>query len=401
MNFNDEPKLFHYTCKLKDNKKISDAGYCDPYTGGNSFDKKRSEMKALGEAIERYSLSIYKNSNLITTSYEKIKNKALNPNDVVVVSKKQLAKKQYEKFRIDEKSKIRWARGYSIKQKKNIYVPAQMVYVPYAYFKGEKLIQLPITTGAATSTTMSGAIYRGICEIVERDAYMIAYLNKLKLKKISNSHPLIKDIAKYFERYNLELHLFETTTDINIPCFMGILIDRTGEGPAVSVGLSANLDAETAAIGAIEEAQHSRPWMREMYLKGDRFKGSWKNLTSLEQRGLLWYDQKMIKYLDFWLKIKGKKWKIQKRKSKGTIQDLKTALNRLKNKETIVVDCTIPEIRRKGFKVVKVIIPELHPLFLFENVKYLGGKRIYEVPPKLGYKRKTEVQLNKIPHPFL
>jgi hypothetical protein len=36
-----------------------------------------------------------------------------------------------------------------------------------------------------------------------------------------------------------------------------------------------------------------------------------------------------------------------------------------------VADITLPEIKEKGFEVLKVVIPELHPLYLDENAKAL------------------------------
>ena len=36
-----------------------------------------------------------------------------------------------------------------------------------------------------------------------------------------------------------------------------------------------------------------------------------------------------------------------------------------------VADITLPEIKEKGFEVLKVIIPELHPLYLDERAKAL------------------------------
>jgi ribosomal protein S12 methylthiotransferase accessory factor len=56
-----------------------------------------------------------------------------------------------------------------------------------------------------------------------------------------------------------------------------------------------------------------------------------------------------------------------------------------------------------GFRVVKVVIPNLHPLYLDEKHPYLGGKRLYDVPVKLGFLKnpRKEDEFNKISHPFL
>ncbi len=71
--------------------------------------------------------------------------------------------------------------------------------------------------------------------------------------------------------------------------------------------------------------------------------------------------------------------------------------------EIVYVDISNNKLKKYGIKVVKVIIPQLQPLYLDERYPYLGGTRLYEVPIKLGFLKtaKQENELNKIPHPFL
>jgi hypothetical protein len=40
----------------------------------------------------------------------------------------------------------------------------------------------------------------------------------------------------------------------------------------------------------------------------------------------------------------------------------------------LVTDITLPEIKRNGFETLKIVIPELHPLYLDE-----GAKSLYSV----------------------
>jgi len=115
----------------------------------------------------------------------------------------------------------------------------------------------------------------------------------------------------------------------------------------------------------------------------------------------------MIKHLDFLLKNKNSKniCKIPLKLVSNNSKSFEKTLMILKKHklEMAFVDVTTPEINKIGFKVVKVIIPELQPLYLDENFKYLGGKRLYSMSKILGYtKNETkEEDLNKIPHPFL
>ena len=55
-------------------------------------------------------------------------------------------------------------------------------------------------------------------------------------------------------------------------------------------------------------------------------------------------------------------------------------------------------LRELGFNSVKVIIPQLVPLYLREIFLPAGAERLRNVPPKLG--RTASPVLNKFAHPF-
>jgi ribosomal protein S12 methylthiotransferase accessory factor len=70
--------------------------------------------------------------------------------------------------------------------------------------------------------------------------------------------------------------------------------------------------------------------------------------------------------------------------------------------EVIAADLTTPDIREAGFTVVRVLIPQLQPLSQNHNIRFLGTKRLYEVPLRMGYmtKRRDETEITNLPHPF-
>lgn len=409
--YTDEPKFYQYTAQLCDVGLFSDVHTHDKFVGGASLIEEYAMMKTIGEAVERYCLSIYKKYNLFYESYENIKNIALNPCEVVSFSKQQFGLPEFKNFKLDNNSKLYWTIGYSIFRKKYIFVPAQLVYVPYK-FENEKIIRFPITTGAASGSSLAGALFRGICEVVERDAFMINYLNQLSGKLVDTAafnNDAINKMMEEYKNYNIETCVFDITTDTNIPTMMCILIDRSGEGPAVSVGLKCHLNPREAIIGCLEEAQPARPWIRSMMLKGEHnlknVKKQMKTISTVEERGILWSDRDMVKHLNFLFK-KRKFVRIKNHTTylgKSIIENLKILLNTLQNKvsDIIFVDVTTADIRKLGFKVVKLIIPNLQPLYLDERYRYLGGGRLYKVPQIMGYGKGSKNMLNDIPHPFL
>ncbi len=402
--YNDEPKIFAYTGTYKSRYKKSTDIAC-----GFSFNKKVALMRVLGEGIERYCLEHYKPKISFIGSLQDNNKDYLDPYSICAFSKKQLAEGNFKKFRIHNKALFRWTKGFSLKRKKNLLVPAQLVSFNYAPIKNEPTILPPISTGTATGLSLDDAVYRGICEIVERDSFIISYLNKLPSPHVNLNS--IKDIRiqrilNKLRRYKLEIIVLDITTDLKIPAFVALTLDRTGLGPAVSVGLKAGFDIKESIIGAIEESLMTRSWMRDkfIYLNPD-YKPD-KTIQRLEDRAYFWFPVDMIKELDFWLENKNIKRftddELNFAKNKNKLNRAITLIEK-NNMEIIYVDITHKAIKKNGFWVIRTIISQLHPLYLDEQYPYFGGRRLYEVPVKMKFfKRfKSESQLNKIPHPFL
>lgn len=403
ISYNDEPKLYGYTVYFKD--KHSKAENEGAGAAGISFDKKKALSKVLGETVERYSLSINNNKKFIYSSFNKLvklnKSALVDPKDLILFSDK----KRY--IHDLDKKKLHWVEGKSLISNKKILVPAQLVYVPYLYQDSEPILRFPISTGAAAGMTLTDALYRGICEVIERDAFMIAYLNKIPSPQINLS--AIKDrsiynITNVFKRYKLELITIDLTNDLEIPTFAAIIFDQTGIGPAVSVGLKAGFDIKETIIGAIEESLMVRFWTRDEFAYINSSYRESKIIKTIEDRARFWFRLSSIKYLDFWLNSKTPK--------KTNIQGIKHLDNNLenivkflrqKNVEIIYVDITDKTVRKYDFVVVKVIIPQLQPLYLEEGYSYLREDRLYNAPVEMGFSQKSKKkgQLNKIPHPFL
>lgn len=404
--YNDEPKLFAYSATYKPQYK-----YNKDVASGFSFFKNVAIMKVLGEGIERYCLDHYYPDNLVFSKSEEIKFHHLDPLKTISFSSRQLKKKEFNKFRINEKSKFGWIKGISLNQKESVLMPSQLVIFNYKILDGEPQISLPMSTGAALGLSLTDALYRGICEVVERDAFMISYLNRLnspRLDLFSIKDAAINEIIEIYNRYRLELFVIDITTDLQIPAFAAITLDRTGLGPAVSMGLKAGLNIKETIIGAIEESLMTRSWERDNFIYGNSFEkqdSKRKEDSDLVEKAHYWFSISKIKYLNFWLNNRNIL-RLNKRtlniKHENMLNKVVNLLQR-KSMEIFYVDITDKKIKEYGFTVVKVVIPQLQQLYLNEKYPYLGGKRLYTVPVDMGFlkKPKHEHELNKIPHPFL
>ena len=404
----DEPQFFQFSADLNSHFARSDSrDFTSRASGFSVFSEEVAFLKCCGESIERYCNHVFfKNSVKYVGSFSNISQKACNPQEVASFSNRQ--RKENPSLKLDKNSVFRWTEGKSLLNGEKVLIPSQLIYLSYPRLKEEPIIYPSISTGAAGGGRLSAAIIRGIYEIVERDSYMIHYLNKIPsprvdLKNINNSK--IQKLLKIAKRYKLEIVSVDITTDLQIPAYASIVIDRTEIGKAISVGLKANLDKIQAIIGSINEAFHTRPWMRREYEKREGKIGRIKldEISSFIDRGLLWYPKAAIKKLDFWLR-NPKTLKVGGSQSELTSGEQLRYLIYLLKKHTCdayFVDIAVPPLKKFGYFVAKVIMPQLHPVYLNEKYCCLGGKRLYEIPKKLGFEVKEESELNQYPHPFL
>lgn len=410
----DEPKIFmaYASCGdllLESSKNNGTYRKWKGFGGADFFYKEKAVLRCLGEAVERTCLGYYREKDIVCASYKELESSAVNPREFVSFSKNQISDQAFKNCVFDENTKFGWVLGKSLINEKKLFVPAQLVYLSYRFRQNEPIIRRTNSTGAAAYTNRDEAIYRGICEAVERDAVMIYYLNKISPPIIdlasSEDEELIM-VDKRFRRKNLELYVLDLKTDIDIPVFGTLLIDRAG-GPAVAFASKSDFDSKKAVLGSIDEAVRIWCGKRRKMTENPDFssiEARAHEIYDLTERGLLWAQAKMIKHIEFL--TYGKKKSFELTNSTGTSSKrLNLALNYFrKNKiEVVSVDITAPAASKLGFFAFMTIIPKLQPLYLDERYRCWGGERLYNVPVKLGYLKEPnkEEELNQITHPYV
>lgn len=380
------------------------------FTGGSYFfNAEQAFRSALAETLERYSLCVfYENKIIIRGSYKQLKKRgAVDPSRFRYLSKNQLAKnkelaKQYVDF--DENTQFSWLEARSLIDGKPALVPAQLACFGFKRPASEPYLRETNTNGAGAGDTWERAVYAGICEAVERDALLIHYLNRLSPPEIDKStipDNEIQTILDKCRRYGIEIHLFDVTTDIGVPTILCLVLDRSGKNIAVRVSGKADFDVTQAIYGALKEGliRHSSSLPLEQALKPV----SPQDLDVIS-RVYYWGDPNMLSEIDFWLKGKLKPMP----ENNFVNKDFRTKLEALKavfekhKLDSYVVDVTSPIARKVGLYVAMTLTPDLCPLYLYEKNKYLGARRLYEVPVRMGYfaEPKKEEDLNQIPHPI-
>jgi ribosomal protein S12 methylthiotransferase accessory factor len=268
---------------------------------------------------------------------------------------------------------------------------------------------MELNNGAASHTSRVEAILGGIFEVIERDGLMIMWFNRLSMPKISMDSlpPETIQIARKVNDFGFDVIIQNITTDIGVPAFCVLIVNRHNKKPALFSGAGCHLNPEIALMKSLREALRFFTYNLANPKKIEEVKIlGFSELRSPGDHGNLYFAPEMLKHFDFILESNRYQSldEVKDSSKKDPVSDLKYCLDifRKEKMDVIAVDCTSSDVANTGLYVVKVIIPGMHPIGFGVHNQRLGGRRLYNVPKELGYTKQPirEEDLNMIPHFF-
>ena len=180
---------------------------------GKGATKSQAKASAIMESFERYSAeqSQTHQNKMITGVFEGSGNdldRYISPSALIL-----------PRLNFDpETAELEWIQCTNISDDSEVLVPANAIYHPYTPDNGVKLFQSN-TNGLASGNKLEEAVFHGMMEVVERDAWSI-YESKHQLKPDINcdntENLLIKNILAMFEEAGISIKIVDLTADIEI-----------------------------------------------------------------------------------------------------------------------------------------------------------------------------------------
>jgi len=383
------------------------------YGDAASIDPKRAIMKAVGESIERYCPANFNYEDFILAAYSDLDCEAVHPADFALFSDKQYAEPDFPFVRLTASTPLRWVSAYSITHDQPVLVPASFVYIPY-YFDPlhEARSHNPISTGLACGSNLAPAIYKAILEVIERDAFMIMWQNQLPCTRIDLStvqDSFIQSMLNELAVLPAECQAYLISSDIEVPVIMVLLRNTSGPPPLTIMAISVDLDPQKALMLALEEVSLGWVGIGRYALSQKDYKPEkdYQNIDTVILHALAHaVDPALGKTLEF-INSSDRQISLQDIKNICTddmVQNIRTLVDKLDQKDlnVVVKDLTTVDVDEAGFKVIRAVVPGMQPLDVNHARRYLGGKRLYEVPCQMGLKSQplTEEELNPFPHMF-
>jgi ribosomal protein S12 methylthiotransferase accessory factor len=268
---------------------------------------------------------------------------------------------------------------------------------------GERFV-LPISTGCAAHVSLEKALLGGLCEVIERDAISLTWLQQLALPRLElDALPSWAD--EYVARnerhqHDVETLFFDATTELGVPTIYALQIAPHNEAVATLVMCSTELDPAVAVTKIMRESASSRTSLQRPQACPE----SWDDFLDVFHGATFMGRRAQLPAFDF-LRHSPRRRQLSDLPVLTTgdeRQDLANLLARLQahEMEAFAVDLTTDEARRAGMWVVRTIIPALQPLSFSYRARFLGHPRLYDAPRLLGYPVRSEAEINPWPQPF-
>ncbi|MFZ2189888.1 MAG: YcaO-like family protein, partial [Candidatus Magasanikiibacteriota bacterium] len=250
--FSDEPRTIYWNAEYH----LGEGQY--ETAGGSSLDNQPLAFtKMIAETIERNAWFTYDGfAPFIFATINDMEKKCnfLHPKNFA--SYTETVRGKNKRLEIRPEDSFRWISGYSWTKKMSSWVPAQIVsghknLRSFSPASKEPSIRASITTGIATHPVRTSALVSGVLEVIERDAYMITWLNQLSLPRIdlaelSSRNASLGELLKICHQYGFRLHAVRLLTDAPTHAVCVILEDLSGTLPKFSIGLKAHQDSAYA-----------------------------------------------------------------------------------------------------------------------------------------------------------
>lgn len=301
-----------------------------------------------------------------------------------------------------------WTKGYSWISKSYVYVPAQVVSGAHGSVaaRSEPRIRPVITTGLAAGASRIDALTGGALEVIERDAFMLLWLNQLSLSRIARAeleaqNSYLESLLRSCDRYRLRVDFVQLITDAPAYVIAAVIHDETAS-PSFAIGISAGSDAGRVAEKALLEALRGRVNTRNRLVHHPAEAHKAAHDINHWERALFWTLDARHEKLRFITQgaiapLRKGAWD---RVSPEDHFKMITEWCRRKGYELISIALTASKKNASPWHIEFVILPELQPMHQRESEQCLSGKRITEIPTEFGYTPR-EKPFSEAPHPFV
>ncbi|MFE3634279.1 TOMM precursor leader peptide-binding protein [Streptomyces sp. NPDC059168] len=394
------------------------AGLTDVTWSGQANSFARSRDLAFLEGLERYAGTHRRHrAPVITASLDELGDRALDPRACGLYGPRTYAEDpMVEPF--DPARPLPWVTGWSLRDDRQVLVPARLVY--YSAGTREDNFVFECSNGCATGGTWEEAVFFGLLELVERDAFLLGWYGDLPLPEIdldSVAGPEVRAMVARAALQGYDVHVFDNRVDLPVPVVTGCAVRRDDGPGTLAFAACASFVPETAVESAICEIltyiPHLPGQVAERSAELIAMSRDFDLVTRLPDHAALYGLPAMRRHARSYLVparvipleelFAG--WEGRRPRTRDLRDDLLLLRDLLGSAghDVIAVDQTTPEQRQMGLRTVATLAPGMLPIdFGWLRQRALHMPRLRTAPYRAGMVPAPlgEEQLRRVPHPF-
>jgi ribosomal protein S12 methylthiotransferase accessory factor len=299
-----------------------------------------ARVSAVMEGIERYSAEIHDHAIAFGTHPElAAKGRAVDPRALNLPRG------------ADPDGRLPWVEAWDIVADEGVLVPAHAVFHPLP--RGFPPLFRTNTNGLASGNTREEAVFHGLAEIVERDAWSLVEVTRRPGPRITGPpEGLPSDLLGKFAEAKVEVMVRDITSDLGIPTCAAVADDALLRDPRLlTIGMGTHTSARIAFLRALTEVAQSR--LTQIH-------GAREDTTTADLRTRMGYDR--VKRMNrYWFEADNEEpfSALPTAEHDDFLKDIGSivsALGRAGMARVLVADLTRGEI---GVPVVRVVVPGL------------------------------------------
>lgn len=377
---------------------------------GKAVREEEAIAAAIAEALERYCASQPDPRLIRRFAWKDRPGEGITPADCVLYSESQYTSSRLSYRRWEESLDVSWIQARELPGGQLVWAPASLIYLDYPGNDEDAYFCTPTSNGLAAGPNLEAAILAGLYELIERDSFLIAWMNRLPAEEVTipSSAQVEASLIRHYQRFEVETRVFHLPTDMPAYVMMAILIAGRGKTPAVVVGLGCHTDPCVAVRKALFEGAQIHPGEVERCREpgySERLR-SYEDVRTLEDHGAFFTSPDRLPELAFLLESERHKGVDEMPNlSAGTVaEDLDRCVAALTHAgcRVLYADLTTPDLNDYAIRVVRTLATGLQPIHFGYGEERLGGRRLYELPRILGFRAEdvTEAGINRCPHPL-
>ncbi|MFI9627136.1 TOMM precursor leader peptide-binding protein [Streptomyces sp. NPDC052042] len=394
------------------------AGLNDVTWSGQANGYDTSRVLAQLEGLERYAgTRRRRGTSPVIGSYRELADRALDPAACGLYAPETYATDPMVSP-FDPERPIPWVWGHSLRDDRPVLVPARLAHYS-AGVEADNFV-FECSNGCATGGSLEEAILYGLLEIVERDAFLLAWHGRTPLTAIDLATCRSAAVRSMIDRaalHGYDVHAFDTRMDLAVPAVTALAVRRDGGHGTLSFAAAAGFDPEATVESALSEVltyiPHLPYQVAERHAELTAMAADFTLVRQLKDHAQLYGLPDMAVHAREYLEPVAVRpladtfadWEPRRPRTGDLLDDLNLLRDLLvaAGHDVIAVDQTTPEQHRMGLHTIAAVVPGLLPLdFGWTRQRALlmprlrtalraAGRRVDDLP---------ESEVKRVPHPF-